>query len=270
MVSVEKQLERIYRRVINKIPYNMATPFLLNYTNIKPKESFGYPCNWMSEKIGKQLEKKGLCDIYYLRDTRHYLLIGKCEGEEYLFEPYLLAAKPIKIQKQAKEEAYPYSKKPGYIRIKTTKNKLIMNKGRFNPQKNKYAEYHFEFNRNKKEYKIPPMVSDIIRKWIYHPEQTSISIRPLFLKQKKVLHLVYPIKREHGKPVKEENLYIKTNDSEKIEYGEKGYKKHLNQIAKKVKMKPKELTYYLLEAARQYEKHSAKKIKYYSKNPTNN
>lgn len=267
-----KKLELIFKNFLFKTPYNTVS-HLFKMKNEAPnfsEEVYGTNCMEQADKLKKELINANFKKSYLLQSGRHFCVIVEFHKKKLFLDPYLMNEKPIEIS-EGIFDAYPvikYKNKKikSFIKIRIIKNKLIIEKSRFNKEKAEYKTSKFIFNLKNKKHKIEDSTNPKIA---FHPEQTSLSLR-LLHKNGEVTHLVYPVYKFHGKPVSKKNIFIKTNEGKILGYNSSLFWKQIKILSNQLKVPSQEIIRFISEGAKRYEQFAPKKIDYCSYNPTNN
>lgn len=279
-----RQLQKVnntYQNVIN-IPYS-TVPMVYRLAHekhlLKYKDT---SCLGLSEILKSRLNKQGFKDIFFIRSNRHHALILKNNNEVYLLDPYLLHKEPINLtkildskQKKEKFEAYPLITtpsgeiKPSYLTVRCQDpNIFSVEKGRYNCDLAKYQVTKFSFN-------IQNAVRNLgrldMKKLLYDPEQTSLSIRFLDKANMTLTHLVYPINKAFpDKIIDKKLLFVKTNEGKIFNYNDKNFDENLEKMSNQLECTTESLIDFMIQGVKDYFREAPAQLKFYSKNPVNN
>lgn len=267
MPKIELLLEKIYKETL-LIPYNSASTFYFKNKKTTPRELGGH-CHLLSRCLKKQLFLLGFKKTWYLRSGRAHSVLLKTKDGLFFFDPYIQHKKPIKLvpRKNQKIKAYPTVKtgnglvKESYIKLKwLDKNVFCLKKYRWSEPKNKYLASSFVFDISQK----CSQGAKTTKNFIYHPEQTTLSLRFLDPKTEKVFHLVYPLSKRR---ISKRNIYLKTNSGIKINSLDKEFKEFFQTHCLPVPMDF--IMKYLINGAKLYWQNAPKNLAFSESNPAN-
>lgn len=178
-----------------RTPYSSA--YSLYYITGKPSpEKLGFNCYEQSRRLERSLVREGL-EGFRLQDTlvgRHLPTIC-IEGEHLvLLDPYLMHPEPIVLPRgrnfRAEASAYPV--------INGIQSKILVSMDRNLLS----VEKTWPTSRRKDSFLFDLSKSNLIRitpEWysnaVFHPEQTSLSVRAIDFEREDTVHCIYHLER---------------------------------------------------------------------------
>lgn len=277
-MKTKEQLKKawtIYEDFILNVPYSSVSQLYKYLENMDVPMNLGVPCALQSFDLGVRFKNNGF-KYWYIRDNRHGAVIVEIENVKYYFDPYLLHSEIIDISKIdgmgfVSFNAYPVrmssDKKqiPSMLKVRyDSKNaRLISIYNQFEPGENKYKlSRKFRFDMNFRAWNFPP--PEEVIPLFFHPEQTTISMRVLCKSDRKLYNIIYPICWYHGdKKQDPQNIKLKLNDGEVIDFSSPRFKFYISKIATNVGVSDKELIDFIMGGVFTYEKHSPSKINFH-------
>lgn len=210
--SIEQHLKNLLERFLAEYPYNSITPFYWAFSDMEIPIRFGFPCVWQSMVLARFLHESGAENVYLLRDNRHLATVAQFQDREYLFDPYLLHTAPIDLSLLMEDaditvDAYPIrignagAQKPSKLQViqRSNSNVLRLRYSQLDMSKQKYTlSRYFDLDRKRK---LPSDLQIDIKSMthlLFHPEQTTLSIRLLHPVTLHLVQLFYPISEKHG------------------------------------------------------------------------
>lgn len=261
-------LEKIYKEILN-IPYNSVSTFYLKNKKMTPAKLGGH-CHFLARCLKKQLFLSGFKKTWYLRSGRAHAVLLETKNGLFFFDPYIQHKKPLRLrplQKNQKNEAYPFVKtrggliKKSYVKLKwLDKKTLCLTKFRWSGPRENYLASTFIFDLSKKYLRGARTTNS----FIYHPEQTTLSVRFLDPKTEEVFHLVYPLS---SRKISEKDIYLKTNPGCKISVDDKKFRDFFK--THKIPCSIDFLLTYLTDGAKLYWQNAPKDIILSESNPAN-
>jgi len=250
------------------MPYSSAAPVYAVAGETSPTV-FGGNCIDQAEAAKALADSIMGCESRYLRDHRHHAVHVPLEYGALILDPYLLHSSPAFLNGGSKRQhAYPrVDGVEGFVVFRQTGDWIGLEKKVFNPAARAYQTAQFCMSIGSANIERPSRADASIA---FAPEQTSLSVRVLDPSIQALIHLVYPVSRLRGEPVREQCLYVKQSGSEVICATDRvRFREATDRLAHLLGCAYLEVIDYLLHAAVLYETHAPQGIRYYSANPTN-
>jgi len=275
-VSFENKLQNvsaIYKKFIEETPFS-DLPKIYVYLNEKtPPNLKDNTCVGMSDLLKGELEKAGYKNNYFLRgaNSTHFCLASEIDGQFILLDSQMLLEHPINLtqiknsaNKQKTLNLYPVftqidgSKALGTFTVKFI-DENIFEAGMKNPGIGLSRTLSYDLNKKIKEK--PGILYQ--KEVAFDKNHKSFTLRVFDEETKDTVHLVYPhAKYFESKIADKNNLYIRTSERKKYNYGSKEFEKYLNFISQKLKLSVEEITDYVINGVKLHYQHAPKDFRF--------
>jgi hypothetical protein len=272
-----KIYQEILANSLYECPYNSISHLYWAFTQDIVPQEMGCPCVWQTKQLGDKLLDLGH-ETYFLQEGRHLAVVALIKDNHYLFDPYLLHTLPLNLSMLNKNhrsivsEAYPFRSdtkgepKNGKLEVRwVNEHSIKLVYWQFSQSKNTYKISRlFTLNLTKK---IPSNVKIDVNEHIpllFHPEQTTLSIRSVDRFSHKMWQIVYPIWKYHLEENHDENnILVVDNDGNTYTRNETKYDEILASAVNAIHGNKREIIDFIMKGVLLYEQHAPKEIDYH-------
>jgi hypothetical protein len=271
-------LDKVLQDSLYRMPYSSVTPFYLLLTAHVPDPRFGNACVWQSKAVADDLIARGLTDVRFLNDRRHLATVARCNGELYLFDPYLLHRNAINLSEVLREganqtyRAFPICKdahgqrKDGVLEVQPSSDRreVTLRYRQFAVAEDRYLLRHrFTFSVGATLERFPSLedIRHRLSGLLFHPEQTTLSVRVLNRKRGSISQVFYPVAQYHGDPsILPDRLRVDVSDGWTASFGTTAFRREVSRMSDEMGCSPSDLIDFLLGGVSLYERNAPRTI----------
>lgn len=213
------------RGTLAEMPYNSATAFH-SHAGVDSPTELGAACILQTHDVARRAEAAGAPAAVFLQDERHVAAVFHDEGGIVVLDPYILHVEPIRFSPAAiaagfattTVDAVPFRRdRNGDIRparLSATFKKsaagyvIRLSYSKFSPTKDQYVlSRHFSLYSSS-IFSLGAFTKDMSA-LLTDPEQTSVSIRAVLLKDRRTAEAILPLRGFAERHFEESDIWLR-------------------------------------------------------------
>lgn len=253
-------IKGIYNKVLFSIPFNNIAHFYELDGMFYPEKN-GLDCIGTCRYLIEELEKNHIPAVYLRNEngeSGHHLVLGGVPGNYFILDPILQHAEPIilgKIDEEIKVNAYPFFKdeyRKTILSMKFDGRKICIEKY-LNIKNKKLTAGNYVFDINNQFRDEPNALENYENGYYYNSLENQLMLRILDKEKQENISLLYPISKLFSKKIIDETqLYIRSDNGQRIDYSSEHFSLALMRIASKLEITSRRLINYFMGGVKLY------------------